>query len=52
MSCTLPAAKLPQRVAEFDALFTDAVRGIERVGPGRLRLETVVSGGGRRAWRP
>jgi len=43
MSCTLPAARLPRRVAEFDALFTDAVRGIERVGPQRLRLELQAS---------
>jgi hypothetical protein len=39
LSCTLPAAKLPLRVAEFDALFAEAVQGIERVGPERLRLE-------------
>ena len=43
MSCTLPAARLPRRVAEFDALFADAVRGIERVGPERLRLELQAS---------
>jgi hypothetical protein len=43
MSCTLPAAMLPRRVAEFDALFTDTVRGIERVGPERLRLELQAS---------
>jgi hypothetical protein len=43
MSCTLPAARLPRRVADFDALFTDAVRGIERVGPERLRLELQAS---------
>jgi len=43
LSCTLPAARLPRRVAEFDALFTDAVRGIERVGPERLRLELKAS---------
>lgn len=42
-SCTLPAAKLPRRVADFDALFADAVRGIERVGPERLRLELQAS---------
>jgi hypothetical protein len=38
-SCTLSAARLPLRVAEFDALFAGAVRGIERAGPTRLRLE-------------
>jgi len=38
-ACTLPASELPQRAAEFDGLFTDAVRGIERTGPTRLRLD-------------
>jgi hypothetical protein len=37
--CTLPAAERPQRAAEFDGLFADAVRGIERAGPTRLRLD-------------
>lgn len=39
LTCTLPASQLPLRVAEFGALFADAVRGIERVGPSQLRLE-------------
>jgi hypothetical protein len=43
LSCTLPAARLPLRVAEFDALFAEAVQGIERVGPERLRLELLPS---------
>ncbi len=38
-ACTLPAAQRPLRAAEFDGLFTEAVGGIERVGPTRLRLE-------------
>jgi hypothetical protein len=38
-ACTLPAAERPQRAAGFDALFAGAVRGIERAGPTRLRLE-------------
>jgi hypothetical protein len=38
-ACTLRTSELPLRVAEFDGLFADAVRGIERVGPTRLRLE-------------
>jgi hypothetical protein len=42
-ACTLPTAELPLRVAEFDGLFADAVRGIERVGPTRLRLELEAS---------
>jgi hypothetical protein len=38
-ACTLPTAERPLRAAAFDALFTEAVRGIERPGPGRLRLD-------------
>jgi hypothetical protein len=38
-ACTLPAAERPQRAADFDALFATAVRGIERAGPTRLRLD-------------
>jgi hypothetical protein len=38
-ACTLTAAELPQRAAEFDGLFTDAVCGIERAGPTRLRMD-------------
>jgi hypothetical protein len=37
--CTLPADERPLRAAEFDALFAERVRSIERAGPGRLRLE-------------
>ena len=38
-ACTLPTAEQPLRVAEFDELFTSAVRGIEWPGPARLRLD-------------
>ena len=37
-ACTLPTAERPLRVAEFDSLFTGAVRGVERVGPGHLTV--------------
>ncbi len=37
-ACTLPTAQQPLRLAEFDALFTTAVRPAERVGETRLRL--------------
>jgi hypothetical protein len=37
-ACTLPTAERPLRVAEFDALFAEAVRSVERVEPGRVRL--------------
>jgi len=42
-ACTLPTAQRPLRAAEFGGLFTEAVRGIERVGPTRLRLELQAS---------
>ena len=37
-ACTLPTAAQPLRVAEFDALFATALRGVERPEPGWLRL--------------
>ncbi|MBF6088593.1 hypothetical protein IU421_24825 [Nocardia cyriacigeorgica] len=37
-ACTLPTPQQPLRLAEFDALFRDAVRGVDRVSPTRLRL--------------
>lgn len=37
-SCTLPTEAQPLRVAEFDELFTSALRGVERISPGDLRL--------------
>lgn len=36
--CTLPTAKRPLRVAEFDALFAEALRDLRRTGPTGLRL--------------
>ncbi|MFB4289524.1 hypothetical protein ACBI99_17905 [Nonomuraea sp. ATR24] len=42
-SCTLPSAEQPLRVAEFDALFADAVRGVARPERTRLRLELALS---------
>ena len=38
-ACTLPTAERPLRVAEFDEVFTRAVRGAERTGQSRLRLD-------------
>ncbi|HEU4946143.1 MAG TPA: hypothetical protein VFT31_03210 [Kribbella sp.] len=37
-SCTLPTAERPLRVAEFDDLFTTAVRDVVRVEPTTLKL--------------
>jgi hypothetical protein len=36
--CTLPTVDRPLRVAEFDALFADAVTGVEVTGPARIRM--------------
>ncbi|WP_228813806.1 hypothetical protein [Nocardia otitidiscaviarum] len=38
-ACTLPSEGQLSRLAEFDALFRDGVRGVERVSPTRLRLD-------------
>jgi hypothetical protein len=38
-ACTLPTAERPVRVAEFDRLFTDAVRTTDRQSATRLALE-------------
>jgi hypothetical protein len=38
-ACTLPTAERPLRAADFDAAFAAAVRGLDRAGPTRLRLE-------------
>ncbi|MFI0408341.1 hypothetical protein [Actinomadura sp. 3N508] len=38
-ACSLPTAERPLRVAEFDALFADAVTTVQPEGPGRVRLE-------------
>lgn len=37
-ACTLPTAEQPLRVAEFDALFGQAVHTVERLDRERLRL--------------
>lgn len=37
-ACTLPTPEQPLRAAEFDALFAEAVVGVERVAPNRVRL--------------
>jgi hypothetical protein len=37
-ACTLPTAERPLRVAEFDALFADALLDVDRPEPGRVRL--------------
>ncbi|MBE3015094.1 hypothetical protein IL992_38900 [Microbispora sp. NEAU-D428] len=42
-ACTLPTAEQPLRVAEFDALFAEAVQSVQRPGRERLRLELVFS---------
>ncbi|MGV9386459.1 hypothetical protein ACWDRB_62400 [Nonomuraea sp. NPDC003707] len=42
-ACTLPTAEQPLRVAEFDALFAEAVQGVARLEHTRLRLELVFS---------
>jgi hypothetical protein len=42
-ACSLPTAEQPLRVAEFDALFADAVQALARPEPTRLRLELVFS---------
>jgi hypothetical protein len=44
-ACTLPTAEQPLRVAEFDALFADALQAVVRPEPTRLRLELVFSPG-------
>lgn len=38
-SCTLPTVEQPLRAVEFDAVFADAVRFVERPSPDRVRLE-------------
>ncbi|WP_242911028.1 hypothetical protein [Actinomadura terrae] len=37
-ACTLPTAQKPLRVAEFDALFAEAVTAVELVASGRVRM--------------
>jgi len=38
-ACTLPTVEQPLRVAAFDELFADAVRGVERTAAHRLHLD-------------
>ncbi len=38
-ACTLPTAERPLRAAELDEVFTRSVRGAERAGRSRLRLD-------------
>ncbi|GAA4263602.1 hypothetical protein [Dactylosporangium darangshiense] len=38
-ACTLPTAAQPLRLAEFDALFTTAVREVETVSPTHARMQ-------------
>lgn len=38
-TCTLPTVDRPLRMAEFDALFTRAARGVRRVSAEVLRLD-------------
>ncbi|MFU8875448.1 hypothetical protein [Micromonospora sp. SL4-19] len=37
-TCTLPTAERPLRLAEFDQFFTAAVRAVDRMSAGHLRL--------------
>ena len=37
-TCTLPTAERPLRLAEFDTLFRDALRGVDRLTARHLRL--------------
>jgi len=37
-ACTLPTARQPLRIAEFNELFATALRGLHRLEPTRLRL--------------
>ncbi|MET7470918.1 hypothetical protein ACFYON_23230 [Micromonospora sp. NPDC005686] len=37
-ACTLPTAERPLRLAEFDGLFHDALRGADRLSARHLRL--------------
>ena len=50
-ACTLPTAQQPLREAEFDALFTTALRGLERPAPTWLRLDLHASPGTEEATR-
>lgn len=45
VECTLPTQEQPLRVAEFDALFSSALRGVERRGQTLLLLSFDGSAG-------
>lgn len=45
-SCTLPTVERPLRVAEFDQLFSTALRGATRTSPTNLRLLLDADAGG------
>ena len=45
-ACTLPTARQPLRMAEFAALFSSALRGVERRDPAVLRLTVDASARG------
>lgn len=38
LSCMLPTEQQPLRVAEFDTLFADSLRGVEPLSPTKTRL--------------
>ncbi|GAT71066.1 arsenate reductase [Planomonospora sphaerica] len=42
-ACSLPTAERPLRVAEFDALFAEAVQAVQRPEPARLHLQLASS---------
>ncbi|MGW5263822.1 hypothetical protein ACWEQG_22865 [Microbispora sp. NPDC004025] len=42
-ACTLPTAEQPLRLAEFDALFAEAVQAVRREERERLRLDLVLT---------
>jgi hypothetical protein len=44
-SCTLPQADRPLRLAEFNDLFTDALRAVHRLSPTSARLKLTGSDG-------
>jgi len=37
-ACTLPTGEQPLRLAEFDALFATAIRGVETLAPTKVRM--------------
>ena len=43
-ACTLPTVDQPLRVAEFDAVFAESVRQVERLAPAQVRLRLDPTG--------